>query len=81
MLYASEWKLLCRLRPAERYAITQEAVSVTNRAANVIPRVHLGTYIFISFFVCESARLGASPFASVDMLIERLNKENDSGDS
>jgi hypothetical protein len=51
MLYASEWKLLCRLRPAERYAITEEAVSVTNRAANVIPRVQLGTYIFISFFV------------------------------
>jgi hypothetical protein len=28
-------------------------VSVTNRAANVIPQVHLGTYIFISFSVCE----------------------------
>jgi hypothetical protein len=35
------------------WAITEEAVSATNRAANVIPRVQLGTYIFISFSVCE----------------------------
>jgi len=29
-------------------AITEEAVSVTNSAANVIPRNQLGPYIFIS---------------------------------
>jgi hypothetical protein len=35
-------------------AITEEAVSVTNRAANVIPRVQLGTYIVISVSVGEA---------------------------
>jgi hypothetical protein len=29
-------------------AVTEEAVSVTNGAANVIPRDQLGAYIFIS---------------------------------
>jgi len=54
-------------------------VSVTNGAANVIPRVHLGTYIFISFSIGEVGRDMARRHSRVQTLIERLNKENHSG--
>ena len=34
------------------WAIAVLAASVIRRAANAIPRVHVGTYIFISFSGC-----------------------------
>lgn len=57
----------------------ETAVSATNKAANVIPRFELGPYI--SSPLVKSATRGAPPIASVRMLIEQLNKENDSGHS
>jgi hypothetical protein len=58
-----------------------EAVSVTNRAANVIPRIRFGTYIFISLSVGEISERRRVANYEGGMLIEQVNKENDSGHS
>ena len=63
------------------WAITEEAVSVTNRAANAIPRVQLGTYIFISFSICEISETWRVAICDCGTLIGHLNKENNSGRS
>jgi hypothetical protein len=58
-----------------------EAVSVIQNAANVIPRLQLGTYIFVSFSVGEVGKTWRIAIRECEMLIERLNKENHSGHS
>jgi hypothetical protein len=63
------------------WAITKEAVNVTNGAANVIPRFHLGTYIFISFSGFVSQRTWRVAICECGVLIGQLNKENNSGHS
>jgi hypothetical protein len=71
------WPRLGLMAP---WAITKEAVNVANRAANVIPRFHLGTYIFISFSgLCQ--RTWRVAICEWGVLIGQLNKENNSGHS
>jgi hypothetical protein len=52
------------------WAIREEAVSVTNRAANAIPRVQLDTYIFISVSGCEVSEAWRVAICECGMLIE-----------